>query len=176
MKKTVLVLIAGILMMAGNIYAEPGNLIVEGNANIYDNAGIGIGTSTPGYRLTVQGAVNDGMALLNQSGEPVSIFDTNAAGAGRFRLYDFDGQNYTEYIRFVAGGAGYFKATNVDFMDNSGNSLFKIDANNGYAQLALTSGAPPANDCDDSSERGRMKVDSAAGSLYICVDSGWVAK
>jgi hypothetical protein len=46
----------------------------------------------------------------------------------------------------------------------------------GYAQLDLTSGAPPAADCDQASERGRMKVDSAAGSLYVCVDAGWMAK
>ena len=46
----------------------------------------------------------------------------------------------------------------------------------GYTQLDLTTGAPPAADCDQASERGRMKVDSAAGLLYICVDSGWVAK
>ena len=47
---------------------------------------------------------------------------------------------------------------------------------NGYTQLGLTSGAPPAGDCDEATERGRMKVDNAAGLLYICVDSGWVSK
>jgi len=47
---------------------------------------------------------------------------------------------------------------------------------NGYTQLALTGGIPPATDCDDPSEYGRMKVDASAGSLYICVASGWVAK
>lgn len=47
---------------------------------------------------------------------------------------------------------------------------------NGYTQLALTEGAPPSADCDEASELGRMLVDNAAGLLYICVDSGWVAK
>jgi len=47
---------------------------------------------------------------------------------------------------------------------------------NGYAQLAILSGPPPSEDCDNVLERGRMKVDSAAGLLYICMDSGWVAK
>ena len=46
----------------------------------------------------------------------------------------------------------------------------------GYTQLDLTSGAPPTADCDEASERGRMKVDSGAGLLWVCVDSGWVAK
>jgi hypothetical protein len=46
----------------------------------------------------------------------------------------------------------------------------------GYVQLALTAGSPPVSDCDEISERGRMKVDNSAGLLFICVDSGWIAK
>ena len=46
----------------------------------------------------------------------------------------------------------------------------------GYTQLDLTTGAPPALDCDEATERGRMIVDSAAGVLYVCVDGGWLAK
>ena len=46
----------------------------------------------------------------------------------------------------------------------------------GYLRLALTSGVPDAADCNDSFEYGRMKVDSAAKLLYICVASGWGSK
>ena len=46
----------------------------------------------------------------------------------------------------------------------------------GYVQLDLTSGSPPSSDCDETNERGRMKVDNSTELLYICVDSGWVAK
>ena len=48
----------------------------------------------------------------------------------------------------------------------------------GYTQLDLTDGAPPAADCDDGSEHGRMKVDATAGVslLYICTADGWVGK
>jgi len=46
----------------------------------------------------------------------------------------------------------------------------------GYLQLSLTPGAPPAADCDAPAERGRMKIDSAAGVLYICADAGWIPK
>ncbi len=48
----------------------------------------------------------------------------------------------------------------------------------GYTQLDLTTGAPPAADCDDASEHGRMKVDASAGVslLYICTADGWVGK
>jgi len=46
---------------------------------------------------------------------------------------------------------------------------------NGYVQLALTDGGPPpAEDCDDPSEYGRMKVDATNELLYICVASGWM--
>lgn len=49
---------------------------------------------------------------------------------------------------------------------------------NGYTQLALYSGTslPPGTDCDAADERGRMKVNNVLGVLYVCVDSGWVAK
>ena len=46
----------------------------------------------------------------------------------------------------------------------------------GYVQLDLTSGAPPAGDCDPAAERGRRKVDNATGLLWICVDSRWASK
>lgn len=51
----------------------------------------------------------------------------------------------------------------------------------GYTQLALTSGTPPAVDCDEVLEMGRMKVDdSGGGFLYVCTQTasgiGWVAK
>ena len=52
----------------------------------------------------------------------------------------------------------------------------KLQISGGYLQLDLTSSAPPSTDCDDAAERGRMKVDSAANLLYICMDSGWVGK
>ena len=48
---------------------------------------------------------------------------------------------------------------------------------NGYTQLALTGGAaPPAADCDETTEYGRMKVDETNALLYICTSAGWVSK
>lgn len=46
----------------------------------------------------------------------------------------------------------------------------------GYTKLATTVGSPLVTDCSLAQHRGRMKVDSAAGLLWICVDSGWVSK
>lgn len=44
---------------------------------------------------------------------------------------------------------------------------------NGYVQLALTDGAPPAIDCNVVAHHGRMKVDAANSKLYVCTSSGW---
>lgn len=48
----------------------------------------------------------------------------------------------------------------------------------GYTKIGTSTGAPPATDCDDPSEHGRMKVDPTEGVslLYICTGDGWVAK
>ena len=46
----------------------------------------------------------------------------------------------------------------------------------GYTQLDTLTAAPPAADCDESSERGRMKVDIVNDLLYICTNSGWITK
>lgn len=64
---------------------------------------------------------------------------------------------------------------NVGIGTTSPQSTLQVD---GYTQLALTDGTPPATDCDDPLEHGRMKIDATEGSesLYICVVSGWVAK
>ncbi len=62
---------------------------------------------------------------------------------------------------------------NVGIGTASPQSSLQVD---GYVQLDLTAGFPPLSDCDETSERGRMKVDSFNGLLYICVDSGWIAK
>ncbi len=43
-----------------------------------------------------------------------------------------------------------------------------------YAQLTPVS-APPASDCDQSTERGRLQV-HGSGGLFICTDFGWLIK
>ncbi len=53
------------------------------------------------------------------------------------------------------------------------NSALQVE---GYIQLDTITSAPPSTDCDEAVERGRMKVDSTNGLLYVCVDSGWVSK
>jgi len=85
--------------------------------------------------------------------------DKQTTGTNNYQIYSVGGQSYL-------GGSLGIGTTNPQ-------SALQV---NGYTQLALTSGGPPLEDCDEASERGRMKIDSTAGSLYICVDSGWVSK
>jgi hypothetical protein len=42
-----------------------------------------------------------------------------------------------------------------------------------YVKLALTSGAPPAADCDAPAEHGRTKVDATNDRLWVCTSTGW---
>jgi hypothetical protein len=46
----------------------------------------------------------------------------------------------------------------------------------GFLRVSSSTGAPAAADCDAATERGRMTMDPATGTLYICANSGWVAK
>jgi len=45
-----------------------------------------------------------------------------------------------------------------------------------YVQLSTVSGMPPAQDCKNAVDYGRMSVDPQSGTLWICVASGWEAK
>lgn len=55
MKKRVLVLVVGFLFVGVSVFAADGDLIVNGNATV--NGNVGIGTTTPGYKLDVQGQI-----------------------------------------------------------------------------------------------------------------------
>jgi hypothetical protein len=43
----------------------------------------------------------------------------------------------------------------------------------GYARLPVVTGAPPAADCDEASEAGRMKFDTASAVLDVCDGTSW---
>jgi hypothetical protein len=110
-------------------------------------------------------------------------FDTGSIG-GSILLTAGGYSNWTRgYIGFLIGGS-YSAGASIERMRVAGNGNVGIGTQdpqsllhvNGYIQLALTTGEPPATDCDEAIERGRMKIDSAGGGLYICVDTGWVAK
>ena len=46
----------------------------------------------------------------------------------------------------------------------------------GYIQLDTYGEAPPAPHCADITHQGRMVIDSVNGLIYICTETGWIAK
>lgn len=83
------------------------------------------------------------------------------------RLFDeSQGQTITPLYMKAEGG-------NVGIGTMDPQSALQVS---GYTQLDLTAGAPPAEDCDEASEAGRMKVDPDTDTLWVCITSGWVAK
>lgn len=117
------------------------------------------------------------VASVRQPGVPGSHFEGFFAGDSEpvFRLSSFPamqlelgpgGSSPTDVaIRRVA-------ADTIGFL-TGGAERVRIDGQ-GYLRLEVSSTAPPALDCDEASERGRLKIDSANSTLYVCVDSGWL--
>ena len=155
-----------------------------------DNGNVGIGTTNPDALLHVRGSNGSGDILVDSTHERGSLISFRKGGvqhAGVGMTGKIEG-NQTEDLgffaetgnglRFYVDGSPY----EVVVINRSGNvGIGTSDPKSelhviGYTQLGLTSGAPPSTDCDEAQDRGRMKVDSAAGLLYVCVDSGWAAK
>jgi hypothetical protein len=79
----------------------------------------------------------------------------------------------TNVIAFMQNGSERMRinsAGNVGIGTSAPQSSLQV---NGYVQLALTAGAPPAADCDNAAEHGRMKVDATGNKLYVCTSTGW---
>ncbi len=147
--------------MGGKVAYDPGINVLDIKTTPSSNTPISLSTSGQ-QRLIVAGNGNIGIGTVSPQAKldvkgPLSVDDVYIAG---------------KTISTVSGSTSALRLTSdAGFVGVGANLVVS-----GYTQLDLTSGAPPAADCDAASERGRMKVDSAAGLLYICVDSGWVAK
>lgn len=130
--------------------------------------------SSPGTTLLQTTLLLDAAPDAN----PNILFTTEGELQANIRVADFlDGQLQLQ----VFDGSTLISAVSIDPSGNVG--IGTIDPQSalhvsGYTQLDLTTGAPPAADCDEASEHGRMKVDPSAGVflLYICTADGWVAK
>ena len=131
----------------------------------------------------------------NTTGSSNSFFGENSGGSntiGGFNSYF----GYLAGSSNVAGSYNVFLGNQAGYYETGSNKLYISNSNTstpliygefdneyleingdlsviGYVQLDLTTDFPPAADCDDPSEYGRMKVDEVNESLYICVVSGW---
>lgn len=56
---------------------------------------------------------------------------------------------------------------------NATNAVSATNVSGGFVQLPLTTGAPPATECNAASQYGRQKVDATNNKLYICTAAGW---
>ncbi len=79
----------------------------------------------------------------------------------------------TTYLWGQNGSDVYYNDGNVGIGTTGPQSALQVE---GYVQLDTLTAAPPAADCDEAVELGRMKVDVANDLLYICTNSGWVTK
>lgn len=123
------------------------------------------------------------LSYLDNAGAVISSRVRSAAAISQTGYQGFISQTAGYSPAFVIGRqtatSAYAESVRIDGSGNVGIGTSDPKSSlqvNGYIQLALVSGAPPAADCDNADERGRMKIDDTAGTLYICAASGWVAK
>jgi len=79
----------------------------------------------------------------------------------------------TSYLWGQNGSDVYYNDGNVGIGTTTPQSALQVE---GYVQLDVITSAPPAADCDEMTEEGRMKFDPTSEILYICATSGWVSK
>ena len=63
--------------------------------------------------------------------------------------------------------------TATPFAINAITANSATNVSGGFVQLPLTTGAPPASECNAASQYGRQKVDATDNKLYICTSTGW---
>ena len=187
------VLLSGLILGALVVWLSLPQGATFGSAatNVFPDGGnVGVGTTSPDAPLHVRGSNGSGDILVGSTHERGSLIAFRKSGvqhAGVGMTGKIEG-NQTEDLGFFAETGNGLRF----YVDGSPYEVAVIESSGyvgigtpgpkselqviSYTQLDLTSGMPPPIDCDEATERGRMKVDSAAGILSVCVDSGWAAK
>jgi len=164
-------------------------------ANTVNSGGINFGTDTNLYRSAADTLkTDDDLSVLNSyvrnsiwvgPTTPVVVISSNRYffanyGATTTPSYTFYSDTDTGILRIAPNSIGFITAgvsrmtlsADGNIGINTGNPQSALQIN-GYTQLGLTTVVPPSADCDNATEYGRMKVDSANSYLYVCVVGGW---
>lgn len=158
----------GITNPADILHVSKGNRngltrIIVSNPMGGGKAGISFGVSTSDdSRTLLYHSQTDNKFVISNDGDPNSkiTFETREPTP--------DANNeYKTLERMRIDGKG-----NVGVGTANPQSKLQV---NGYLQIASSNGAPPAADCDNDAERGRMTLDYANARLYVCNGAarGW---
>lgn len=145
---------------------------------VNNNGDVGIGTTSPVTELHIRDG-DTPTVRLNQDGSlgwSPQTWDV-AGNETNFFIRDSTHSSRLPFrIRPSAPTSSIDIAANGDVGIGTASPKSKLQINEGYLQLATSSGTPPATDCDEATEIGRMIVDEANTNLYVCTSSGWVTK
>lgn len=156
-----------------NIGVATGLLFQAENASLNTNygvkiTGVRVDSSTSrvrnNYGIHIGGPAPSAMAGAIERNYGLYIADPENPNIGTL-------QNFAIY---TAGDTPTYFGGKIGIGTETPHSSLQIE--NGYLQLATVTGNPPNADCDEASERGRMQIDPVSETLWICVNSGWVAK
>jgi hypothetical protein len=127
MKKIMLVLIIGILIMRVNVYAADGDFIVDGN--------LGIGTDTPGAELDVVGSINTDEETGGYKMGGATILKTNLSKRLTFVGSGAGGSNSTGTLNTAVGYHALLFNTDGNF--NTALGFWALKWNKGTGNTAL---------------------------------------
>lgn len=157
--------------------------VITGSSDAYGNALFATaGTGNDGDRQVAIGVraqttthAND-IGYILQVGNAYTGGNYPSTGGTQYGLYidmpDADVTNYGIYQ--VTPGKNYF-AGNIGIGRSDPQSGLHV-ADGKYVQFQdNNAGAPPAADCDNDDERGRLSIDTTNNRLYICIGAarGW---
>ncbi|GEM_PF-1544111 len=159
---------------------ESVRLSTFGNSH-FTGGNVGIGTTTPTGKLMVLNTANTADLVISNEDFARSRIDfLNGDTTAEARIQSESGGNEADLVFSTVSNSIFGERMRIDFNGNVGIGTMSPASSlqvNGYIQLKLTAGVPPAADCDAAAEEGRMIFDPTADRLYICSGvSGWVFK
>jgi hypothetical protein len=156
---------------------------------------VGIGTTAPATKLHMSSGVItlDGAgAGINVATSAVSGYMVNILGPVALQTDPTWGGTEVGFYRGATGLGGLYFDDAASYLDLYATNEIKISGSGGLTATANAggfvvpdgkylqatdnnAGAPPAGDCDDDSEYGRISLDTANERLYVCNGAarGW---